>query len=36
MKEACLAVGNAIAFPFVGIGLMVAMNVLSMYSGSYR
>ncbi|AMO94079.1 putative membrane protein [Collimonas fungivorans] len=35
-KEAYLAVGSAIAFPFVGIGLMVAMNVLSMYSSSYR
>jgi len=35
-KEAYLAVGSTIAFPFVGIGLMVAMNVLSMYSGSYR
>ncbi|MDB5768237.1 MAG: putative rane protein [Collimonas fungivorans] len=35
-KEAYLAVGSAIAFPFVGLGLMVAMNVLSMYSGSYR
>jgi len=36
-KEAYLAVGSVVAFPFVGIGLMVAMNVLSMYSGSsYR
>ncbi|WP_061939977.1 hypothetical protein [Collimonas pratensis] len=35
-EDAYLAVGSVIAFPAVGIFLMMAMNVLSMYSGSYR